>query len=283
MVVALLLPGLDQSTTPLSTPQRQSLSGNHHICSANWEVYFSHNLTLHSTAPLFTVQAAVVVVLFYCLPIDNRFVPGVCECVRIRYVRKMSSDSSSTHSDSDIDISSFEESNTDRKMTKPVTNPVSTPSSTAAPKLTFSISRLLDSSSSPKSNYEEDKEPESPGSDYSEKETTSGSPFVGLPVGYDSSGVPPISSSSPTNSVIRVPAHRPLHHHHHSSISSYNVAYPWLAQTAAAAAAAAASPFIKDGLPSKNFSPLSSLNSQRVARTRVMIRDTSYLVSKCSN
>ena len=183
----------------------------------------------------------------------------------------MSRSESSANSESSVDIHTLDESNhlelSNKVSPNQKTNSSLTNSASNAKSLTFSISRLLDYSSSPKCTETEDEtddkscisEAESPSSlsNYSmcagigvpncvevvknkesmecglKMSTTS----YGLSTGFEL-GQMTSSASSPTNSVIRVPAHRPTH-----SSMAYSVTYPWLAQTSA--------PFIKDGLPSK--------------------------------
>lgn len=187
-----------------------------------------------------------------------------------------SSESSSVNSESSIDINTFEDNPNQRQggLHEVSTSTTSTTTTAAAvtsihsratscnnKSLTFSISRLLDTSSSPKcadivddvdvdeKSCSSDAGSPSPLSNYSvgngnmdhtghnglskesfEKMAASfsmGPPFDG----NHSHNM----SQSPTNSVIRVPAHRPSHS------MPYSVTYPWLTQTP--------SPFIKDGLP----------------------------------
>lgn len=186
---------------------------------------------------------------------------------------RSSESGNSTNSESSIDINILDEiththhrDNSDKVLVAPK---VMAPSfnASSAKNLTFSISRLLDSSSSPKCTETEDDEVDekscssdaespSPISSYSlataAEIATSKELFdakfmassFAMGTGFEASQLSS-SASSPTNSVIRVPAHRPAH-----SSMAYSVTYPWLAHTATSAS------FIKDGLPSKFFTLL---------------------------
>lgn len=201
-----------------------------------------------------------------------------------------SSESSPGNSESSIDINTLEENHVRAISSKvsPVTSasiPKSLAPSFAAPtakSLTFSISRLLDSNSSPKCAETEDEdiddkfsassdaESPSPISNYSPTRVTEmGAPgkeilfdpkmiatSFGIGAGFDA-GQLSSSASSPTNSVIRVPAHRPGH-----SSMAYSVTYPWFSQTSV--------PFIKDGMPSEYPQPRMPFQLQRQHRCFIM-------------
>ena len=184
---------------------------------------------------------------------------------------RSSESGNSTNSESSIDINTLEENTHHRDTSDKVSNipKVMAPSSfgaSSAKSLAFSISRLLDSSSSPKCTETEDDEVDDKSACSSDAESPSpissyslataadlaaskelfdakfmASSFA-MGTGFEASQLSS-SASSPTNSVIRVPAHRPAH-----SSMAYSVTYPWLAQTATSAS------FIKDGLPSKFLS-----------------------------